>query len=289
MKELSIRNESVIAALDVAITGKTDKLYAELVRASGLPGVRANVPLANAFADECARRGHATDALLTKMAALSADNASGGSPFEYLPMCGVLGWGARGASDAKARGAALTLLHESADDLRYRVREAVILSLERMGAATGDELLADVAPWMDGFFHAAAVLTALVAPAWLHQTHDPALATLRLHEGAELIREAPRSAMRYPGYKALLDALRAAPKHLAQRHGGGVLDEVKRWTEIGSVDLRELAMEAVRDEKTKARFLTHVTAVHESRDANVPVPRDGKKVDKPTRKRGKHR
>ena len=290
MKEVAIKNDALLTALEVAQKGgSTDKLYRELMTASGLPGTRANIALANALADECARRGKPMDALLTKMAGISADEMPGGSPMEFIPMCGVLAWGARGASDPKVRREALTLLHESADDLRYRVREAVILSLVRLGAVMGDELVTEVEPWMDGFFHAANVLTALSDPAWRNETHEAGPVIARLHEAAQLIYNATRSAMRYPGYKALLDALRNTPSLLAARHGGAVLDEVHRWTSLGNVDLREASTAAVRDEKTKSRFMDAVNEIHKARDAAVPVPRDGKKVDLPTRKRGKRR
>jgi hypothetical protein len=290
MKEVAIKNDALLTALEVAQKGgSTEKLYRELMTASGLPGTRANVSLANALADEFARRGQSMDALLTKMASIHADEMPGGSPMEFIPMCGVLGWGARGASDTKVRREALSLLHEAADDLRFRVREAVILSLIRLGAVMGDVLVLEVEPWMDGFFHAANVLTALSDPAWRNETHDAEPVIQRLREAAELIRHATRSSMRYPGYKALLDALIKSPALLASRHGAGVLDEVQRWTTVGNVDLREAATAAVRDEKTKARFLDNVNEIHKSRDAAVPAPRDGKKVDLPTRKRGKRR
>ncbi len=290
MREVAIKNDVLLGALDVAQRGgSTDKLYRELMTASGLPGTRANVSLANALADECARRGKPMDALLTRMAGISADEMPGGSPMEFIPMCGVLGWGARGASDPKVRSEALALLHEAADDLRYRVREAVILSLVRLGAVMGDVLVLEVESWMDGFFHAANVLTALSDPAWRNETHDAAPVIARLHEAAELIRHATRSSMRYPGYKALLDALRTAPALLASRHGGVVLEEVHRWTSLGNVDLREASTAAVSDEKTRSRFGDAVKEIQKSRDAAVPVPRDGKKVDLPTRKRGKRR
>lgn len=288
MREVAIKNDALLLALDVAQKGgSTEKLYKELMTASGLPGTRANVALAGALADECARRGKPMDTLLTRMASISADEMPGGSPMEFIPMCGVLGWGARGASDPKARAHALQLLHESADDLRFRVREAVILSLVRLGAVMGDALVHEVAPWMDGFFHAASVLTALSDPAWRNETHDAATVVLRLHEAAELVRDATRSSMRYPGYKALLEALRKAPALLASRHGAVVLEEVHRWTSLGNVDLREAATSAVRDDKTRTRFGDAVDEIHRSRDAAVPVPRDGKKVELPTRKRGK--
>jgi hypothetical protein len=289
VKELGIKNDALLRALDVAAAGPVDKLYQELAKASGLPGPRANVPLANAFADECVRRGRAVDPLLTKMAELHPDHATGGSPFEFVVMCGVLGWGARGAADEKVRARALTLLHASADDLRFRVRDAVTFSLERIGAVMGDALVAEVAGWMDGFFHAACVLTALSHAQWLDVTHNAELAVERLHDAAELVRNATRSSMRYPGYKALLDALRAAPGPLASRHGVRVLDEVRRWTTLGNVDLREAATAAVKNTKTESRFGDAVTKIKESRDAHVPIPRDGKKVEGPTRRRGKKR
>ncbi len=290
MRDVAIKNDLLLAALDVAQRGgSTDKLYRELMTASGLPGTRANVALAGALADECARRGQPMDKLLTKMASISADEMPGGSPMEFIPMCGVLGWGARGAADPKARREALALLHGAADDLRFRVREAVILSLVRLGAVMGDALVLEVESWMDGFFHAANVLTALCDAAWRNETHDAAPVVARLHEAAELIRHATRSSMRYPGYKALLDALRKAPSLLASRHGGVVLEEVHRWTQLGNVDLREAATAAVRDDKTKSRFGDAVNEIYKARDAAVPVPRDGKKVDLPTRKRGKRR
>ena len=290
MRTEAVKNDALIAALDVAQKGgSTEKLYTQLMTASGLPGTRANITLANALADECARRGKPVDALLTQMASISADEMPGGSPMEFIPMVGVLGWGARGATDAKARRDALALLHEASDDLRYRVREAVILSLVRLGAVMGDRLVLEVEPWMDGFFHAANVLTALCDPAWRNETHDADAVVLRLREAADLIKDASRSSSRYPGYKALLLALTKAPAVLASRHGGKVLDEVHRWTTLRNVDLREAATASVRDDKTKSRFGDAVNEIHKSRDAAVPVPRDGKKVDLPTRKRGTRR
>jgi hypothetical protein len=289
-QELGIKNDALLRALDAAVAGPVDKLYQELAKASGLPGPRANVPLANAFADECVRRGRAVDQLLTKMSELHPDHATGGSPFEFVVMCGVLGLGARGAADQKVRARALTLLHASADDLRFRVRDAVVISLERLGAVMGDALVEEVAGWMDGFFHAANVLTALSHPMWLDVTHDADAIVARLHEAAELVLNAPRSSMRYPGYKALLDALRAAPGPLSSRHGVRVLDEVHRWTTLGNVDLREAATAAVKNTKTESRFGDAVAKIRESRDANIPAPRDGKKVEfRPTRRRGKKR
>ena len=110
--------------------------------------------------------------LALAMARLTADEAPGATALEFLPMCGVQALGVRAAADPTVRGAFLRELHARADDLRFRVRDAVVDALARIGEATGDALVADVASWMDGYFHAAAVLRALERDAWQGSLHD---------------------------------------------------------------------------------------------------------------------
>ena len=70
-----------------ALSGDATELYALLSRSSGLPGERANLNLASTFAQSCASDARAP-ALATKMARLEADAAPGGSPLEFIPLCG---------------------------------------------------------------------------------------------------------------------------------------------------------------------------------------------------------
>ena len=67
-----------------------------------MPGARANDRLAEAFAEACAGRGALVDPLVFAMARLSADEAPGATALEFLPVCGLLAIGWRGAADAAA-------------------------------------------------------------------------------------------------------------------------------------------------------------------------------------------
>ena len=211
------RSEALTRALDVAIGGDARALYDLLARMGGLPGPRVNSGVVLAFANECAARGTKADALVAKMATLDVDAAPGASKYEILPVCGVAALGARAASDAAAMRA-LATLHDCAEDLRFRVRDGVADALARIGEVRGEPLVHDLASWMDGYFHAAAVLRALADPRWLTRIKSASAVVERLDEGFELAKNAPRATARYPGFKALIDALTSRP-----RRSGGAL------------------------------------------------------------------
>src|SRR5580704_14988006 len=114
-----------------AVAGKRQPLFDLLARGSRLPGPRINGDLADAFAQACRTRGAAADAVALALARLSADEAPGGMALEFLPVCGIYALGARAAADPGVRATFLAELHARADDLRFRVRDAVVESLAR--------------------------------------------------------------------------------------------------------------------------------------------------------------
>ncbi len=91
------------------------------------------------------------------------------------------------------------------------MREAVVDGLSRVGGAAGDALVAEAVSWMDGYFHASTVLRAMAREPWLPKLHEADPVIQRLDEAFALARDAPRAAARYPGHKALLEALLGVP------------------------------------------------------------------------------
>ncbi len=272
-------------ALDEAIAGRRGSLFELLARGSRLPGPRAHGALADAFAQACRARGAAADALALAMARLSADEAPGATALEFLPLCGVLAIANRAAADETIRSSFVAELHMHADDLRFRVREAVIDGLARIGSVTGDALVEAVAPWMDGYFHGAAVLTALAREAWLTTLHDAAQTIARLEEAFALVCNAPRAAARYPGHKALLDALQTTPPRIAVRFGVPVFDMWARWGRVGDPVLRELLRTSLRDAKLSGRFRSELDRVRQALDATEPPVRNPDHDHGPSRDR----
>lgn len=284
-----LRGEELLSAFEEALAGKPERLYVKLGNVSGLPGTRANVAIAQSFANECVARGKAADALAFAMATLDADVAPGASPREFLPMCGVLAIGGRAAGDPKLRARALAVLHAAADDLRFRVREAVPIALAKIGGAMGDALVDDVASWMDGFFHATAVLLALAHPAWLPSIDRVDTVIARLDEAYALAKNAPRAAARYPGRKALVDALAIAPGAVAARFGVPVFDALTRWSETEMPELRAAIEANLGGTNLATRYGPEIGRVKKALDASVPPPRDPTQIVKGMRGRGKKR
>jgi hypothetical protein len=276
-------------ALDQAIAGKPETLHTLLSRGSRLPGTRMNSDLADAFADLCRARGARADAAATALARLSADVAPGGTAEEFLPVCGVLALSSRAAADATARARLLTELHARADDLRYRVRDAVVAGLARIGAAAGDALVADLAAWMDGYFHAAAVLRALENPAFLGAARDAPAVVARFDAAFTLLRDAPRAAARWPGHKALVEVLSTAPAAAALTLGAPIFDMLERWAQVTDPVLRDAVRQILDSRRLRGRFGAEVDRVARALAASAaPVRNPDHDVGR-TRDRSGHR
>ena len=283
-----LRNEEVVAALDEAVaTSKAARLYKLLALASGLPGPRANMVLANAFAsDLAARKKKGANNLAFTMAVLSPDEAPGATELEFLPTCGVLAVGACAALDESVRKKAIALLHDSAEDPRYRVREVVPQALARIGAKAGDDLVAGLASWMDGYFQAAAVILALEIPEMLAATKDGEAVLARLQEALDLAHNAPRAAARYPGHKALMEALGKAPAGIALKYGVATLDLLCRWAQNQRPEVRAIVEQNLKD-KRLVRLDKELARVRRALAEHAPIDRDAARRVHGTRGRGR--
>jgi HEAT repeat protein len=128
-------------------------LDAALLAGSRLPGPRANLELVQAAADV------GVEADFRRW--LATDPAAEG-PFEFLPVCALVGYG---RFAAEGREDAVDVLREWASDPRWRVREAVAMGLQRLGDADLGRLLAVVRAWGTGSaFERRAAVAALAEP-----------------------------------------------------------------------------------------------------------------------------
>ena len=286
-----LRGDALTSAFKDAIAGRPDRLYVLLSNASGLPGTRVNLVLAQAFAVDCVAQGKASDKLVIEMCNLDAERAPGDSGGEFLPVCGVLALGARSAHDHNPvlRKKALLILHALSEDFRFRVREVVPIALGRLGAVMGDTLVHEFASWTDGFFQGAAALHSMAQPNFLPLIDDVDAALARLDEAYALAKNAPRSASRYPGFKALVDALATTPATFATRFGTPVFDHVVTYSNTQIKELRAAVEAFVRSPKLTSRYADETKRVQRALDASVPPARDPTLAVKGMRGRGKKR
>ncbi len=272
-----------------ALEGRTEKLYGQLATASGLPGPRANLALANAFAAECVAIGPAADALAFSMARLSPDEAPGASAREFLPVCGIFALGGRAAEDEAIRARVVLLLHAAAEDPRFRVRDAVPSALSRIGERSGSPLVVAMKDWTNGFHQAAAALLALANAGWLSALAEATPVLERLDEAFLLARDAPRAAARWPGWKALVDALASAPAGVATRFGVPVFDLLVRWAATEIPELREAIERNLGSRRLAGRYSAEIERVRAALAASAPVPRDPTLIVHGMRGRGRKR
>lgn len=113
-----------------------EALEAFLKNNSGLPGPRANLKLAEQFAEEVMGRIPDEPAwkLLLEWSRRSEAEAPANDPGEFLPFCAIQAIGAcYTALTAERKKEALPVLKEAMSDPRWRVREAVAIALQRIG------------------------------------------------------------------------------------------------------------------------------------------------------------
>ena len=138
---------------------------------------------------------------------------------------------------------------------------------------------------MDRYFHAAAVLRALAEPAWLETfaalEHEAPIALV--DAAFVLAHDAPRSAVRYPGHKALVEAL-------AKRFGVPMFDQLAKWSAYVQIpDLRDAILTNLDDAALKKPFANEIRKVKALVEGSKTPPRDPSRIVAGMRSRGKKR
>jgi hypothetical protein len=116
--------------------------------------------------------------------------------------------------------------------------------------------------------------------------HDVGPVVARLDEAFALARDAPRAAARYPGHKALVEALQKAPAVVALRFGVPVFDMMVRWSAVRDPALRATLGATVENKKLAGRFAPDLARVRKALEASHPAPRNPDHDHGPSRDRG---
>lgn len=164
-----------------------EELFAYITGNSNLPGPRANLELAGAFADLVEK--HATEdsgkiwGLLNTMMVFLPEEAPVNDPKEFLPFCGVVGMAALSSACPQFLNATLGKLKAMAEDKRWRIREAVAQSIQKLLARIRPKTLKTIQSWVgtDNWLIMRAV-TAGVAEPYLLKQPQIAKASYELHQ-----------------------------------------------------------------------------------------------------------
>jgi hypothetical protein len=131
---------------------------------SGLPGARANLPLADAVAEV------GTETTFRHLLTYDVHSAPTNTPGEFLALCGTVGLG---KLLVEKRAEALDTLRTCANDPRWRVREGVAIALQHLGDHNMSALIKKITPWSKGtLYEQRAVAAALCEPRLLKNPAD---------------------------------------------------------------------------------------------------------------------
>jgi len=120
---------------------------------SNLPGRRANIELANAFADVIADYKTNKSDILWKfclfLVSFTPDKAETNDPKEFLPFCGTWAIGAIGAVNPNHYQDSLSILKRLSRDPRWRMREAVAFGIQELLKKFPYKVLAVLKNWIE--------------------------------------------------------------------------------------------------------------------------------------------
>lgn len=267
------------AAIDEAIaTSSLTSLLDVLERRSNLPGTRPNLEFARTAGIAIAARRGRADALVRALLSLTGE-------YQLIVCAQVLAQRALAGIDARS---AMQKLHDLADEPRHLVRLGVIAAVRDIIAARGDDALAELSSWTDGYLHAHVVLEALADRQVLDKLQSPARLLERLDEAFVLADVSPRAAERTQGLRSLREGLPAQVAVMAGRFGE-VIDWVSGKTVMQRPETREVVRNvigALRKANLKdAEALRLLGAL----DATAKPPRNPDRIVAGTRKRSKGR
>jgi hypothetical protein len=198
---------------------------------SGLPGPRGNLELLSAVAEE------ADEPTMRRYAA---------SANEFLAACGVVGFGRLAA---EGRRDVLDAIREAANDVRWRVREAAAMALQRFGDIDLAAMQAVAAAWVGGTPYERRAAVAAVAEPRLLREKEAVRRALDVVERAtvSLTREPDR---RRDDVRTLRKALGYAWSVVVAADPRIGLSALGRWGLSEDADVRWV----VRQNLTKARL-----------------------------------
>ena len=193
------------------LAGKELELASYLLAHSNLPGKRGNLELACAFADYIEEQYNSdAEQVLNYCISLISENPPSAEIVgneEFLPFCGNFALGRIGKIDAAKEAEFLELLKRSAQDERWRIREAVAMAIQELMDARPEATIEKLQAWIheDRDLIHRAVVAGLAEPRFM-ENKEIARKALDMHKTI-LARVANEAARRDADYKALVKGL----------------------------------------------------------------------------------
>jgi len=208
-----------------------------LLKESGLPGPRANLELLEAVVEV------GNEDTFTRYAkTFDSEKAPTNSPKEFLAMCGVAGFG---KLIFVGKIEYFKNLRSYAKDIRWRIREGVVIALQHLGESNIDLLINEMTVWSKGnLLERRAVVAALCEPKLLIH-NETAQKTLKIIDNLtmELLDVSDRKAENFKILRKALGYGWSVAVVAAPEKGKSLME---KWFSDGDKDIRWIMKENLR-------------------------------------------
>ena len=247
------------------------ELRAYLLSQSGLPGPRGNLELAAAFARLVVESEDAEEhwGMLQEWLALDAHVAPVNDPLEFLAFCAVLTLGALYGRLPAKRAEIVAQVQSSAEDARWRIREAVAMSLQRIGEYDADTLCTLLSSWLEeaSTLQQRAILAALAHTPFMV---DEDLARLGLQMTETILRRTlalSKADRKGDAFRALKKGLSYAPSLFVRRLPEEGFALLRCWALVDDSDIGRIVLENLK----KKRLRNYETQIAQIKELIAPA------------------
>jgi hypothetical protein len=172
---------------DFSKTKNEKPIFEYFIKNSNLPGRRANLEMAQAFADlveeSFIQNMESIWNLCMSLIEITPDEAPTNNPREILPFCGTCALGSIAAISEAHYPISVSSLKDLANDSRWRMREAVRMGIERILVKKHEKMLDDLNKWIneDNWLEMRAIAAGVAYPKAL-ENQQTAILALDLHK-----------------------------------------------------------------------------------------------------------
>jgi len=236
-----------------------------LAAQSGLPGPRANMELAAAFADYFAAY---VDIelwdIVQAWTRITPYEAPTGSPREFLPFCAIQAFGAVYCRcDPVTMGGIFNLFSVAAEDPRWRMRESVAIALQRVAPCHSEDVLILFEKWVQvgtPLYYRAVVAT--LAEPDLMENPARARAALRLSEKIlRRISNLPLEARKNPDFKTLVQGMSYALSVFVAASPDEGFALLEKWATREDPDIQRIIRENLRKNRLSKAYPERVAVL----------------------------
>lgn len=253
--------------MTLLVENKIVELKDMLIANSNLPGPRANLELANALCDSLKVIGDINGSLwgpLKEWSEITAEDTSINMSKEFIPFCALQALGViYNDVDTDKKQEIIELFKNKANDIRWRIREAVAIGLQWIEEMNFNEAKLIINSWIDdsNLLGKRAIIAALAHPPVLKKKEN-VLFSIKVTEGIlEDITELDKEHRRTEEFRVLKKGLDYAISVFVANMPNEGFEFLENWAKKNDPDIKKIIKSNIGKSRLSKKFSREVEEV----------------------------